>query len=276
MNDLPEATESSQADSAPPHPGIASGSTPFDQLPSVYHITTWKAGSTWVQGVLMELAPERILVPEPPVADGIEFMHVVPGRIYTPLYVNRPRFDESPFAAAPHRKFVVLRDLRDTLVSCYFSLAKTHGENPVVLMHRRELQAMDKEDGLVYLLKHPDFFGLTMIGSTWLRSTDTLIIRFESLIADPHRWFRAILNECEMEVTNDELAGALERRSFENLAKGSVRTEGVSHYRRGTAGDWKRHFTERIAHEFARLYDDLVIKSGYEPTLGEHGVFQPT
>lgn len=248
----------------------------FAHLPSVYHITTWKAGSTWVQGVLTEIAPDRVLVPEPAVADGIEFSDVVPGRIYTPLYLNRPRFDDSPFATVPHRKFVVLRDLRDTLVSWYFSLAKTHGENPEVLMHRHELRKMSKEDGLLYLLNHPHFYGLSMIGSTWLRSTDAIVIRFESLIEDPHRWFRLILDECGIEAAEDQFADALNRQSFEALANRPRGTEGVSHYRRGVAGDWKSHFSDRIAREFARRYDDLVVKSGYEPTLGRHGDFHST
>lgn len=244
-------------------------------LPCVYHITTWKAGSTWVQGVLSEIAPDRVLVPEPEVADGIVFCDVSPGRIYTPLYINRPRFDDSPFAVMPHRKFVVLRDLRDTLVSWYFSLAKTHGENPEVLMHRRELQAMNKEEGLLYLLDHPHFYGLSMIGSTWLRSTDTLVLRFESLIEEPLRWFRLILDECEIDTSPDDLAAALQRRSFEVLANRPRGTEGLSHYRRGVAGDWKGHFTDRIAREFALRFDDLLVRSGYEPTLGPSGLFQP-
>ncbi len=247
---------------------------PFAHLPAVYHITTWKAGSTWVQGVLTELEPTRVLIPPPAVADGIEFMQIEPGRIYTPLYLNRLRFDESPFARAPHRKFVVLRDLRDTLVSCYFSLFKTHDENPVVLMHREKLQAMDKENGLLYLVNHPDFYGLTMIGSTWMNAPDTLVTRFESLVDDPWHGFRAILDACAIDADDQRLSLALEMRSFEAMSGRPRGTDGVSHFRRGVAGDWKRHFTDRVAIEFATLYDDLVVKSGYEPTVNESGTFQ--
>lgn len=233
---------------------------------TVFHITQWKAGSQWVQGVLSELEPQRILVPATEFFDGSGPCVIEPGRIYSPVYVNRLRFDESPMAAIEHRRFVVIRDLRDTLVSWYFSLLKTHDENPQVLSHRQKLEGMDKELGLLYLLEHPDFFGLSMVASTWAEVADTLVVRFESLIQDPERWFGVICRECGIETSETRLQLALEQRSFRNLAGRDPGTEGASHYRKGIAGDWRSHFSPEIATEFSVRYDNLMVKLGYAPT----------
>lgn len=236
-------------------------------LPAVLHITQWKAGSQWVQGVLTELEPDRLYIPPMHVADGISFDPVKPGRIYSSLYINRIRFDQSPFPASNHRKFVVIRDLRDTLISWYYSLAKTHDENPDVLRHRTILQDMDMETGLLYLVNHEDFFGLTTIGSTWYEAADTLVVRFEDLIENAERCFRLILDECEIEATDEQLRRALRRRSFEKLAGRKRGAEGTSHYRRGVAGDWERHFTPQVREEFSRRFDDLQSRIGYTPAM---------
>jgi lipopolysaccharide transport system ATP-binding protein len=238
-----------------------------DTPPAIYHFTQWKAGSQWVQGVLTELEPNRIYVPPMPVADGLVFEAVVPGRIYSPLYMNRQRFDESPFPHAPHRRFVVIRDLRDTLISWYFSLAKTHDENPDVLRHRAILRDMDVETGLLYLVEHQDFFGLTTIGSTWHEAADTLVIRFEDLIENPIRGFRLICEECELDPTPEQFRKALKWRSFEALAGRKRGSEGDSHYRRGVAGDWERHFTPRVREAFSARFDDLQARIGYSPAM---------
>jgi lipopolysaccharide transport system ATP-binding protein len=235
---------------------------------TIYHFTQWKAGSQWVQGVLTELEPQRVLVPSPEFSNGTVFSGIEQGRIYTPLYIHRLRFDESPLATVKHRKFVVVRDLRDTLVSWYFSLIKTHEANELVQTHREKLQSMDPESGLLYLLGHKDFFGLAMVGSTWAQAADTLVVRFESLIKDPSRWFGMICRECGIEASPARLQAALEQRSFDNLSKPASGGDGsASHYRKGVAGDWRAHFTPTIANEFAGRYDDLMIRTGYAPTL---------
>lgn len=53
---------------------------------------------------------------------------------------------------------------------------------------------------------------------------------------------------------------------FSNLTKGrDMGQEDVkSHYRKGTAGDWKNHFTDAHKAFFKKEYNDLLIKLGYE------------
>jgi len=53
--------------------------------------------------------------------------------------------------------------------------------------------------------------------------------------------------------------------SFKNITKRELGEEDPkSHLRKGTPGDWKNHFTERHKEEFKRLFDDVLIKLGYE------------
>ena len=127
---------------------------------------------------------------------------------------------------------------------------------------------MDQESGLLYLLGHADFFGLSMLSSTWVQAADTLVVRFESLISDPTRWFGIICRECGIEASEPKLVASLDKRSFKNLS-GHGRGAGGSetHYRKGVAGDWRSHFTPAIAREFITRYDDLLIRTGYAPTV---------
>ena len=63
-----------------------------------------------------------------------------------------------------------------------------------------------------------------------------------------------------------ELERVLEEKSFVRLAGGRARgTENVkSHYRKGTPGDWRNHFTEAHAAAFAQRYGGLLVRLGYE------------
>ena len=91
-----------------------------ESLSTVFHITHYKSGSQWVLAVLNEVAKNRIVEPQV-AANHVTQQPIIPGRIYPCVYLTKPKF----LAANPpeNRKvFIVLRDLRDTLVSLYFSV----------------------------------------------------------------------------------------------------------------------------------------------------------
>src|SRR5687767_8932681 len=95
---------------------------------TVLHITHWKAGSTWIRRILRRLVGDRLVVPvraswEPfggPVQEGSVIS----------TYATREQVDAAGLLA--HKRFVVLRDPRDTLVSAYFSFRDTHQENEII------------------------------------------------------------------------------------------------------------------------------------------------
>jgi hypothetical protein len=69
------------------------------------------------------------------------------------------------------------------------------------------------------------------------------------------------------------LGEILDDHRFEKLTDGRSRgeTDPESHLRKGEPGDWKNHFTSRVAEAFEDAYDDIVVELGYEAT--RHSLF---
>src|SRR4030095_2008086 len=85
----------------------------------------------------------------------LEMFHALeyqPGRVYPGLFITHAEFSSRPeFGDA--RRFVVIRDLRDTLTSHYFSLKGTHQLDKLgrVQSAREFLQSASKDDGFRFL-----------------------------------------------------------------------------------------------------------------------------
>src|SRR5262249_7213471 len=94
---------------------------------TLIHVTHQKAGSQWIHRILRACFSERIV--DPSLGDR-QFKNrpIVPGAIYPTVYVTRDEF-EAVHLPPGARHFTVIRDLRDTLISAYFSLKLSH---PVV------------------------------------------------------------------------------------------------------------------------------------------------
>jgi hypothetical protein len=187
-----------------------------------------------------------------------------PSGIYSPLYMPRWVFDATPAAKLPHRKFIVIRDLRDTLISWYFSLRYTHTPDPVVNEHRARLNGCSIPEGLLYLATHNDFVGLCSIPASWLNSGE-LTVRYEALIESPHETFAQIFEHCRIDVPDERRTKAVDRWLFENMASRRRGEElRTSHMRKGVAGDWQNHFTPELTTAFKERFGDLLIRLGYE------------
>jgi hypothetical protein len=61
----------------------------------------------------------------------------------------------------------------------------------------------------------------------------------------------------------------VEAASFERLSEGREQgqEDTSSFYRKGVAGDWKNHFTERDKRIFKKEAGELLIELGYERDL---------
>jgi lipopolysaccharide transport system ATP-binding protein len=154
---------------------------PDPARPAIFHVTHWKAGSQWIHRILLRSA-WRLVVP--PAGDGRQFLHepVQPGMVYPTLYLTREQFLSVPLPRRWHR-FVVIRDLRDTLVSAYYSLAFSHrADAPGIAAARQALSPLSCEEGLLYLLEHwlP---ACARIQASWLDAGEP-VIRFEDLLED--------------------------------------------------------------------------------------------
>jgi SAM-dependent methyltransferase len=245
------------------------GSTP----PAIFHVTHWKAGSQWVSKILSELASERIVPTKLDSSLG-QFLHetLLDGGIYPTVYVTREQFNSVALPES-YRKFVVLRDLRDTLVSSYFSLRYSHPTDHAHMVRwRRLLSALTVEDGLM-LLMGEWLPACAEIQRSWLESGER-IIHYEDLLVNAFGILEDVLiRHCELEISSDRLKEVVALNQFESLTGGrKPGTEELSaHERKGISGDWRNHFTPVVHSKFNHLYGDLLVQylrsgTGYSRT----------
>jgi lipopolysaccharide transport system ATP-binding protein len=232
--------------------------------PPLFHVTHWKAGSQWVYAILRHLFQDRMVPPQKGNYHVLGWP-VQEGRVYPTCYLERTAFEAIP-RPADSRIFVVIRDLRDTLVSWYFSLRYSH---PVIATTQLEFRAMlatrDVEQGLLGLL--PELQNnFAPIQHSWLRSQWPLV-KYEDLLRDTFSVLKQTLIErCQMPLTEDQVRAAADACRFDHLSGGRPPgdEDTKSHFRKGVAGDWKNHFTDRVKAAFKERFGDLLIATGYE------------
>jgi len=238
-----------------------------ESIPTVVHVTHWKAGSQWMHKILRECAPDRIVEPK---LGETQFLlrPLQPGKIYPTAYVTKQQFD-SVRLPRNWRRFVIIRDLRDTLVSAYFSIKLSHPVLDWRLAHWRSvLQSSTCDEGLIYLMDEwLPYCGRIQV--SWVEAGEPLI-RYEDLLTHDLEIFeRVLLNECQLPVSRERLREVILSSRFERLANGRERGQEniMAHARKGIAGDWRNYFSDRVKQSFKTRYGGLLIATGYEPDL---------
>jgi lipopolysaccharide transport system ATP-binding protein len=235
--------------------------------PPLFHVTHWKAGSQWLLAILRECARAGIVDPLLDQAQ-VRYAPILPGAIYPTVYLTR---QEMGRIALPidSRIFVVIRDLRDTLVSAYYSFKISHPIlEPGLAVLRAQLNGLDEESGMMQLLELflPKCADIQL---SWVES-DAVVVKYEDLCADTHRLLREILlDRLKMPISPKRLAKAIDNNRFEKMSGGRApgQEDIASHLRKGVAGDWRNHFTDRMKQAFKARYGDLLVASGYEKNL---------
>lgn len=228
------------------------------------HVTHWKAGSQWIRGILEDLFGAAA---EDPTADATHVFRSPPeaGKVYPCLYLCKHEFEclNRPLGT---RHFVVIRDLRDTLVSGYFSVRYSHVlESTAMERHRLALNNMTQEAGMLYLF-HSFLSRVAFIQESWLDG-NTRCHRLEDFMANPLEELSGLFeNHLAIPIELGQIAELVERHRFEKLSGGRHAGEEDlgSHYRKGVQGDWRRHFTPRLKDRFKEAYNDLLVRGGYE------------
>ncbi|GAK55758.1 sulfotransferase [Candidatus Vecturithrix granuli] len=261
--------------------------------PTVFHLTHHKAGSQWVAEILKRCAPERFVLPQIQVAHFLTNPIKI-GGIYPTVYVSRAKFETTlglrkwsdrqthryffrhpvtfmfnwlhfRLQKRPYRKFIVIRDLRDTLISLYFSLKISHPQ--ITSRHvtlRQSLNALDQERGLM-LLMDQIIPGVADKQLSWLHTPDTLFLKYEHLLADEYTTFQHIIAYCQIQIHHQTLSDIIKYNSFESVTGRKRGDEDITlHQRKGIAGDWRNYFSERIKEEFKRRFGNVLIQTGYE------------
>jgi lipopolysaccharide transport system ATP-binding protein len=92
------------------------------------------------------------------------------------------------------------------------------------------------------------------------------VIRYEDLLErDEEILTRVLHGHCRLDVPMERLREAIRAHRFEAQAGRQRGTEDAhAHERKGIAGDWRNHFTDRVRAEFKRCYGSLLVATGYE------------
>jgi Sulfotransferase domain len=253
------------------------------EIPTLVHITHIKAGSTWIDSLLRHLFGAKVMPrfgtqlfgsPETTAADPLghpaylkmfQAIEYRPGRVYPAMFITREEFLTRPeFADA--QRFVVIRDLRDTLTSHYFSLKGTHALDKLgrVKIARDFLLKSSKEEGFLFLFER-DLDRLVQIQRSWLGAAER-VVRYEELIKNDI----AVLTKlfCErlaLPVSARDVQRAVEASRFETVYKRKLgQVDEKSHGRQGLPGDWRNHFSPRVREAFQERAGDLLVAAGYE------------
>ena len=229
---------------------FSGGGTP---VPILLHLTHAKAGSTWITAILHELFGESVTPRGTRVAEasgGDLSRHVFEaGLVYPAMFMTR----EEVLAHAELngcKRFVVIRDLRDTLTALYFSVKLSAvWENGPFEMSRNE----DEEAGLLEML-NSRIARLAEIQASWLNQGE-IVLRYEDLM------------ENDFERLCDVLIRRLALPVSENALQNAIRAAPAERGRKTGGVDWRKHFTPKISARFAEKFGQLLIDTGYEKDL---------
>lgn len=234
---------------------------------TVFHLTHHKAGSQWINRILHALVPERVVDPE--VFNG-HFLRrpVEPGKVYPTLYLTREQFHSVPLPEH-YARFVVIRDLRDTLVSLYFSRRNSHPiMHPGMKTQRGVLSDLTPEEGLLYLMQE-ELGRVAQVQWSWVAAGDELIRYEDMLEQDEEILARVLLGRCRLGIDPGRFHETIMANRFEAWSGRKPGEEDPNaHERKGVAGDWRNHFTGRVTDDFKKRYGSLLIATGYEKDFG--------
>jgi lipopolysaccharide transport system ATP-binding protein len=246
---------------------------PNDAWPTLFHITHWKAGSQWIHEILQACCGPRLVTPQ---IDNAQIVQrpIKQGRVYPTCYATREEFFSIKLPV-DYKAFVVIRDLRDVLVSGYFSIRYSHPQNDVRLMRwRHEVARRELKSGLCYLMDEWLHFSAEII-SSWLAPPPGIrLLRYEDLlVGDSAVLHKLLIEDLGLPMDPAVLSCAVESCRFENMAK-RIRGEErqTDHRRKGVAGDWRNYFDQHLAEKFDRRYGEILAKAGYARCLDELGV----
>jgi hypothetical protein len=236
-------------------------------IPTIFHVTHWKAGSQWIHKILRACVPDIIVDPQIYVAHFLS-SPIQKGKVYPTVYVTRKQF-YSVHLPPNWRHFVIIRDLRDTLISAYFSLKTSHSVvAPSILEMRQKLHTLSIEDGLLYLLDEW-LSGCADIQKSWLEYNEKFIYYEDLLLNDIEILEKILIDDCNLPVSKKVLNEAITANRFEMITKGRKRGQEniTAHERKGIAGDWHNYFTDKVKDRFKCLYGKLLVATGYEQDM---------
>lgn len=231
------------------------------ELPITLHITHAKAGSTWVDAILRTLFGKSVK----PRGYQMPAFDVGKERVFS-VFMDRAEFAAHP-ELVTSKRFIVVRDLRDTMISLYFSIRESHKPDPSGKIEtlRTELRSRNVGEGLEFLLEGTGMARMAAIQRSWFGSGE-IVLRYEDLLADDVALFQKLfIEQLGLPVSAEKVERAVVENRFEKKYKRKLGEEdSASHGRKGTPGDWRNHFTPKLAARFQELYGDVLPAGRYE------------
>jgi lipopolysaccharide transport system ATP-binding protein len=229
----------------------------------ILHVTHHKAGSQWIRHVLEKLLSLWVVAPQYNVSQFL-VRPIARLGVYPALSITREQF-ESVKLPVGWKRFIVIRDLRDTLVSLYFSLKVSHHlMNERMEQCRTHLQVVSADQAMTSLMR--SFCNrIAQLQRSWLGGPDEIFKYEDFLTRDNELFERILLDHCGLAISRQELRAAVAANRFEARAGRKRGEEDQSaHERKGIAGDWRNYFTDNLAKEFKERYGEHLIATGYE------------
>ena len=242
----------------------------------VYHCCVWKTASQWVRLVLSDprvyahsgLAP---IVPPAGVAGQHQHSVFKAKRCLSPhpLYISHHDY-ELLAGAGRSAVFFVLRDPRDlcvlmVLLEPVFPSAQRNSMpetgDPSGSVGRGWSRAHGKG-----VQRRSRLSSLLHSRPAAARLSEVKLVRYEELTGrDQLAVWDDVLQHCDIRLPGETLRSVLDTYQFRKLSGGRAQGDEVrtEKYRKGVAGDWRNHFTARVAREFARWNGDLAERAGY-------------
>ncbi len=254
-------------------------------FPAILHLAHPEAGGDWLAHVFRACVPDRVVMPSAQACLVDELIQA--GNVYPNVFVTRPEFDRLHLPG-DWRRLVVIRDLRDTLVSAYLNFKASPSEL------QTKLWALNTEDGLVYLMDEwlPACAEFQL---SWLEAGERLIHYEDLLIYDrlleqvligdgglpvSSAQLRKAIKTCQADKPNVETSvGTAEagmiglwkryftplRKAIETRQADKPKVEAsVGTAEAGMIGLWKKYFTPRVTDAFNVRYGDVLLNTGYE------------
>ncbi|MFG1606780.1 sulfotransferase domain-containing protein [Actinoplanes sp. NPDC049265] len=235
------------------------------EFANIYHCAIRKTASQWITALFGDPLVYRYSGLLPYVPRYYKWQHPEPPprhRIALSMFLSHHKFETIP-KPDPWRAFFIYRDPRDMVVSSYFSTLKTHGPMGDIPQLRRELSARPVKDGLIHLIGHHNRKGTFRALRSWVTAAQDeriALFRYEDLTgARQAGELDRLLRHCGITIPPDDLATLRERYSFARM-RGN---QPISHYRKGTAGDWQNHFDDDINRAFTTATGNLIELLGY-------------
>ena len=222
-------------------------------VPTLLHLTHVKAGSTWMTVILHDLFHEHVAPRGARVAEasgGDLSRHVFEaGQVYPSMFMAR----EEVLAHAELngcKRFIIIRDLRDTLAALYFSMKlSAASENALFEI----LLPEGDEAGLLQMLD-TRIARIAAIQSSWLKQGE-IVLRYEDLM------------ENSFDLLRDAFIRRLALPVSESALNKAIRAAPAERGRRTGAIDWRKHFTPKVRERFAEKFGRTLIDAGYEKDL---------